>query len=153
MAKPITIDEEIINKMIERFKKIKEGEEYYYTYSPNVFENRHFSSLKEEEKPAVNIREVKEELINEMEANSKLHECSLIIDIDLILSNTTPRNIREMKADILKSIAADLTWDDFAISTQYISSFRNFRNEHGVVISDYTIRIKIIYRKNAWGIN
>lgn len=152
MEKPEKKDEEIINQIIERFKNIKAGEEYYYCYSPNVFDNRTAGSLHKEEKPAINIREIKEELINEIEANSTLHECSLLVDIDLIPGNPYVRNIREMKADILKAISEDLTWGELAQSTKYISYFINHSNEIEV-IPGATIRIKIIYRKNAWSKN
>ena len=108
--------------------------------------------MRKDEKPAINIREIKEELINEIETNSTLHECSLLVDIELIPCNSDARNIREMKADILKAISEDLTWGELAQSTKYISYSINHSNE-SEAIPGATIRIKIIYRKNAWSKN
>ena len=155
MAQPTKIDDQIISAMITQFKAIVSGTEYYNTYDPNVFDNHEadYSTYTVGEKPGINIREVKEELTNELEANSSLHECSLNLEIDLVTDDPQTTNIREIKADILKSIADDLTWGGLAHTTKYVSATRNPEDDQGNKISDATIRIKVIYRKNAWSKN
>ncbi len=152
MSTPQKIDQEIITAIINRIQAINSiSGEYYYDYA-NVFDH-HPATFTVGELPAVNLREVKEELAKELEANNAIHECGLLIDIDLIIDDPLNVNIREMKADILKSISDDLTWGGLAHTTKYISNVRDKEDSQGNKIADSTIRVKIIYRKNAWSKN
>lgn len=144
--KPEIKDQEIIDEMINRFSSITAGSDYYYTPA-SVIDNRPESkSFSQNDLPALNIRDDSEEKAEDIA--DVYHDIFYDVEIDIIADAGT--NIRKQKADVLKSINQDKTWDGKAFHTEYLGTDRNRVDQMGNKISDATIRIRVHYRKTAW---
>jgi len=152
MALPTLTDNLIIQAIKTRFEAITAvGGNYNYAYD-KVYDNFPGVAAVEESKVRIiNIRENNEALDGTRElANDTLHDMRLTVLIDLIGRGYTAAEIRKMKSDIYKSIGQDLTWGALAFHTEFVNARRNGRDAYDNIISDWTIEIDIIFRKNQW---
>ena len=154
MALPTLTDNLIIQAIKTRFEAITAvGGNYNYAYD-KVYDNFPGVAAVEESKVRIiNIRENNEALDGTRElANDTLHDMRLTVLIDLIGRGYTAAEIRKMKSDIYKSIGQDLTWGALAFHTEFVNARRNGRDAYDNIISDWTIEIDIIFRKNQWSV-
>lgn len=153
MPLPTLKDNQIIQAIKTRFESITAGSEYNYTYDV-VYDNfPGVAAIEESKTKIINLRENNEALDGTREqANDTLHDIRFNVFIDLIGRGYSAAELRKMKSDILKSIGQDLTWGAIAFHTEFVNARRNGRDAFDNVISDWTIEIDIIFRKNAWSL-
>ena len=155
MALPTLQDDQIIQAIKTRFEAITAvGGNYHYAYE-EVYDNfpTGNAAIPETLTRVINIRETNEALDGTREqANSTLHDIRFTVYIDLIACGYSAAEVRKMKSDIYKSIGQDLTWGGLAFHTEFINARRNGRDAYDNIISDWTIEIDIIFRKNAWSL-
>lgn len=153
MALPNNIDNQIIQAIKTRFESITAGSDYNYTYDKVYDDFPSVAAIEESKTKVINIRVNYESLDGTREkANDTIHDIRLTVLIDLIARGYSASDVRKMKSDILKSIGQDLTWGGLAFHTEFVNASRNGRDAFDNVISDWTITIDIIYRKNSWSL-
>lgn len=153
MSLPTLKDDQIIQAIKTRFSAITAGGDYNYSY-PKVYDNfPNIAAIEADTLIAINIRETDEALDGTRElVNDTLHDIRFTVLIDIVGRGYTAAQIRKMKGDIYKSIGQDLTWGGLAFHTEFVNARRNGRDAYGNIISDWTIEIDIIFRKNAWSL-
>lgn len=155
MALPNDLDSQITAAIKARFEAITVvGGNYNYAYE-EVYDDYPGgnAALPESLLRVINIRDNNEALDGTREqANDTLHDIRYTKFIDVIGRGYSAAELRKMKNDILKSIGTDLTWGGLAFHTEFINARRNARDAFGNIISDWTIEIDIIFRKNAWSL-
>jgi hypothetical protein len=152
MSLPTLKDNEIIQAIKTRFESIvSTGGEYNYNYE-KVYDNfPNVAAIEGDDLRVINIRENNEALDGTREqVNDTLHDIRFTVLIDIIGRGYTAAEIRKMKSDIYKSIGQDLTWGALAFHTEFVNARRNGRDAYENIISDWTIEIDIIFRKNQW---
>lgn len=153
MALPTLKDNEIIQAIKTRFSAITAGADYNYA-PEKVYDNfPSVAAIESDKTYIINLRENNESLYDTREqVNDTLHDISFNILIDIIGRGYNPAELRKMKSDIYKSIGQDLTWSGLAFHTMFVNARRNGRDAYENIISDWTIEIEIIFRKNAWSV-
>lgn len=143
-------DNDIIQELKTMLEAIEEGDDYRHTPDA-VFDNfPEIAAYNEDESYVINLRDVSDENSLESISDDSLHDIALGVEIDIVTRSYTPAQVREMKADILKAIGADLTIGGNAFHTRYLGAQKNKRDAYGQVITGWTIMIEIHYRKIAW---
>lgn len=153
MALPTLKDNEIIQAIKTRFEAITQGTEYNFT-PEKVYDNFPDAAAIEKDKLYIlNIRETNETLNDVREGPSyPLQDIRFTVLIDIITRGYTAAQVRKIKSDIYKSIGQDDTWGGLAIQTYFVNARRNGRDAYENVISDWSIEIDIVYRKNEWSL-
>lgn len=154
MALPNSLDNQITAAIKTRFESITAGSEYNYAYE-KVYDDLPGgnAAVPESITRAVNLRDNTQALDGtRLEANDTLHDIRYTKLIDIIGRGYTAAELRKMVNDILKSIGQDLTWGALAFHTEFINARRNGRDAYDNIISDWTIEIDIIFRKNEWSL-
>ncbi|MFA5803671.1 MAG: hypothetical protein WC879_03415 [Melioribacteraceae bacterium] len=148
MAKPSTIDQEIIDALKTTISAIAAGTEYYSTLSGKVYDSSAAPIT-----DGVNLSEGDEE-ISESESSASLHYCRLPVLIDIVELNANAANIRKTKADILKAIrlSNNLGLTNKVYDIKHISTQANVPDQQGNLIAHRRIQIDVYYRKNAFSI-
>ena len=144
MAKPVAVDEQILDAMKTRFNAITTGSDYNYTYANKVYKKSQ-SPIDE----GVNISKG-EENVEQLESSLSLHHCTMMVNIDLIDINADVDKVPLMEADILKSVGTDITWSGKAFNTKHISSEDNPQDQQGNAVGHRRITLEVQYRKNAF---
>lgn len=153
MAKPTIDDHNIIEKIKTKISAIVAGADYYYTYaSSNVSDWYSGEPNLKNHDYWIDVKDNEEDMLEILESSDTLHDLNLMIDIDITAVGTRKDNIRKMKADILKCIGNNRTWDGLAFDTRYLGHFRNAVDHTLRKVADLRIRIEVQYRKNAWSI-
>lgn len=155
MSLPNSLDNQITAAIKARFEAITViGGNYNYAYE-KVYDDLPGgnASVPGSIVRAINLRDNNEALDGTREyANDSLHDIRYTKFIDIIGRGYTAAELRKMKNDILKSIGSDLTWGALAFHTEFVNARRNGRDAYENIISDWTIEIDIIFRKNAWSL-
>ena len=148
-------DDQIIQAIKTRFEAITVvGGNYNYAFE-EVYDNfpTGNAAISESLTRVINIRETNEALDGVRNQPSYgIEDIRLTVFIDLIVRGYSATEIRKMKSDIYKSIGQDLTWGALAFNTEFVNARRNGRDAYDNIISNWTIEIDIIYRKNSWSL-
>ena len=153
MALPTLQDNQIIQAIKTRFEAIAAGSNYNYTPG-KVYDNfPAVAAIEQEKLYVINLRESNESLDGTREqANDTFHDIRFTVLIDIIGRGYSAAEIRKMKSDVYKSIGQDLTWGGLAFHTEFVNARRNGRDAYDNIISDWTIEIDVIFRKNEWSL-
>ncbi|MBK8609069.1 MAG: hypothetical protein IPL84_03780 [Chitinophagaceae bacterium] len=154
MALPNSLDNQITAAMKTRFESIAAGGDYNYAYE-KVYDDLPGgnASVPESIARAINLRDNNQALDGTREqVNDTLHDVRYTKLVDIIGRGYTGAELRKMLNDVMKSIGQDLTWGGLAFHTEFVNARRNGRDAYENIISDWTIEIDIIFRKNAWSL-
>jgi len=147
---PTRVHEQLLLDALQtRLLTITTGADYYNTFSPNVFVAK-TTPFETNELPGINIQDKTEEFLNASTGADDYAELDLIVEVNIITTGSTAAEVRQMKADVLKSIGTDVTFDALAINTKYIGSERNKADQTGNKIADCSISIGFVYLNKAW---
>ena len=155
MALPNSLDNQITAAIKTRFESIDSaGGDYNYDYDV-VYDDLPGgnAAVPEDVARAINLRDNTQALEGTRElVNDTLHDIRYTKLIDIIGRGYIAADLRKMVNDILKSIGQDLTWGALAFHTEFVNARRNGRDAYDNIISDWTIEIDIIFRKNEWSL-
>lgn len=143
MAKPVAVDEQVLDAMKTRYGAIT-GSEYNFTYANKVFK-RAQSPIDE----GINITKG-DENIEQLESSLSLHHNTMMINIDIVGINNNADNVPLMEADIIKSTGTDITWGGKAYNTKLISKEENPQDQQGNLVAHRRITLEVQYRENAF---
>jgi len=145
MSTPTNSAATFADSLKTRFALITAGAEYNYTYANLVYVN-HAAALDE----GVNIKKGEEEKLFE-DSSKTYHYCRAPIEIDVVTKNGS-KNPDLVVADLLKSIASNLSFSNTAINTNYLNTISDVPDQEGNLIAHRRIQIEVIFRKNAWSV-
>lgn len=147
MSKPSQYDNEIIAAIIAAFDTLKTASADYNIVAKKVYDSN-AAPISSNDRPAYNISEGDEQFLQE-DSSLTFHDNSLQVNIDIISDSAS--ECRQMKADAMKIIKANLKWGkDWILTTKYLATQRNVIDHLGMLVAARRIIIEVQYRKTAW---
>jgi len=140
-------EKEIVDTIADRLATITIANGYYTNAGNNVVVWSNFP-FRLNELPAYEVRDtavVKE--ANQTEGPDALVLYLMQVEINIISGDIDV--LRQAKADLLKLIGEDLTWDGYAIHTNFIQTNKVLEQEENRLLGE-TVLIQIQFRTKNW---
>lgn len=140
--------QEIVEEMKTRFGTISASDDYHTTLSNRVYVNK-TAEITNDLKPCVNIWE------REGAVHQSVGQDTIVAEIEVDFHSTNDdggNEVRKMKADLLKTVATDVTWGGKATDTVFITSGGPRYNDDDIKKSDGSLKLRVTYRTDAWQI-
>lgn len=140
--------QEIVEAMKTRFGGIVASEDYHTTLNNRVYVNK-TSAIGSELHPCINIWE------REGMVHQSVGQDTIVAEIEIDFHSSVEDGgieVRKMKADLLKTVATDVTWGGKATDTVLVTSTGPRYNNEDIKKSEGSLKLRLTYRTEAWQI-